>query len=95
MRNDDLTELAAHRAGFIVFILGDETSYMVVPACDLVAQLPHHREGLLETGFYHFNTVLGRRAFEQLPDWELSPYLQKIELIPEKAANERAGGDGG
>ena len=73
MRSDDLTELAQHPAGFVIFILGDETSYLVIPAHDLVAQLPHHREGLLETGFYHFNTVLGRRAFQQLPEWDLSP----------------------
>src|SRR5260370_19796681 len=90
MRDDDLKQLAAHPAGFIIFILGDETSYLVVPARDLMAQLPNHREGLLETGFYHFNTVLGRgaRVFKQLPDWDVSPYVRKIELIPEKAANK-------
>lgn len=88
MRDDDLRALAAHRAGFVIFILGDAGSYLVVPARDLIAQLPHHTEGVLETGFYHFNTVLGRRAFAQLPDWVLSPYLGKIELIPEGAANK-------
>jgi hypothetical protein len=88
MRDDDLKELAEHPAGFIVFILGDDTRYLVIPARDLVAQLPNHREGLLETGFYHFNTVLGRRAFEQLPDWDYSQYLGKVGLIPQKAANQ-------
>src|SRR5206468_33889 len=58
MRNDDLTELAKHPAGFIIFILGDDSCYLVIPARDLVAQLPNHREGLLVTGFFHFNTVL-------------------------------------
>lgn len=82
MRDDDLTELARHPAGFVIFILGDHTRYLVIPARHLVAQLPNHREGLLETGFYHFNTVLGRRAFEQLPDWDFSQYVGKIELIP-------------
>ena len=88
MRDDDLNYLANHPAGFILFILGDETRYLVVPARDLVAQLPNHREGLLETGFYHFNTVLGKRAFEQLPAWDYSQYLGKIELIPQKSAKK-------
>ena len=55
---------------------------MVVPAKDVVAQLPNHREGLLVTGFYHFNLVLGGKSFEQLPGWDLSQYLGKIELMP-------------
>ena len=82
MREKDLKALANHRAGFIIFILGDQDCYLVVPAKDLVAQLPHHKEGLLETGFYHFNLKLGGKAFEQLPQWSLSQYLGKIELIP-------------
>jgi len=90
MRNADLIELAAQPDGFVIFILGDEDSHLVIPARDLVAQLPHHREGLLESGFYHFNTVLGRgaRVFEQLPEWDVSSYIKKIELIPDKAANQ-------
>jgi hypothetical protein len=82
MRNDDLKELARHSAGFVIFILGDDTCYLVIPARDLVAQLPNHREGLLATGFYHFNTVLGKRTFEQLPDWDFSQYVGGIDLIP-------------
>ena len=82
MRGEDLKELASHPAGFIIFILGDQGCYLVIPARRLVEQLPHHREGVLESGFYHFNTVLGRRAFEQLPAWDLFQYLGMIDLIP-------------
>ncbi len=87
--DEDLKQLAAHPAGFIIFILGDETSYLVVPARELMAQLPNHREGL-KTGFYHFHTVLGRaaRVFKELPDWDVSPYVRKMELMPEKTANK-------
>jgi hypothetical protein len=84
MKEKDIKQLASSPAGFIIFILGDEDSYLVVPATDLLAQLPHHREGRLNTGFFHFNIVLGGRAFEQLPDWGLRQYLRKIELIPQK-----------
>jgi len=87
MRDDDLKALATHPAGFIVFILGDDTHHLVIPARDLVAQLPSHREGLLDSGFHHFNTVLGRRAFEQLPAWDFSQYLGKIEVIRPSAAS--------
>lgn len=86
MREDDLKELARHPAGFVIFILGDDSHYLVIPARELVAQLPNHREGLVETGFYHFNTVLGKRAFEQLPDWDFSQYVVKLELIPQRPA---------
>ncbi len=82
MRNQDVKELADHPAGFVIFILGDEDCYLVVPARELMQQLPYHTEGQLESGFYHFNTVIGRRAFEQLPSWDLSQYLGKIDLIP-------------
>lgn len=81
MRGDDLKELARHPAGFIIFILGDANRFLVIPARKLVAQLPNHREGLLDTGFYHFNTAIGKRAFEQLPVWDYSEYLGKLELI--------------
>lgn len=89
MKDEDLEELANHPAGFIVFILGDEDCYLVVPARELAEQLPHHREGLLETGFYHFNLPLGRCSFEQLPTWDLSQYLGRISLIPDTQSGKR------
>jgi hypothetical protein len=49
MRDDDLQQLARHANGFVIFILGDDARFLVVPAQDLVAQLPSHREGLLDT----------------------------------------------
>jgi len=78
MREKGLKALANHRAGFIIFILGDQDCYLVVPAKDLVAQLPHHKGGLLETGFYHFNLKLGGKAFEQLPQWSLSSISARL-----------------
>lgn len=95
MRHSDLKELARHPAGFVIFILGDDTHYLVIPASDIVAQLPNHREGLTKKGFYHFNTVLGTRAFKQLPAWDYSQYFARIELIPQKAANQRPAVDAG
>ena len=85
MRHTDLKALAYHPAGFVVFILGDAASYLVIPAREIVAQLPNHTEGLTKKGFYHFNTVLGTCAFKQLPMWDYKQYHQKIELIPLKA----------
>jgi hypothetical protein len=85
MKDDDIQELANHEAGFVIFILGDDNDYIVVPARDLAAQRPNHIEGLLPTGFYHFNLVLRRPIFQQLPEWNLKPYFRKIELLPQQA----------
>jgi hypothetical protein len=91
MRDDDLTKLANQTTGFVIFILGDETRYLVIPARDIVEQLPNHQEGLLERGFYHFNMGLGKQVFEQLPVWNLRQYLGKIELIPQKVGSGAIG----
>lgn len=84
MRADDLQSLATHPLGFVIFILGDDDRYLVVPARDIDEQLPNHQEGCTTKGFYHFNLGLGKRTFEQLPAWNLFPYLGKIDLIPQK-----------
>jgi len=84
MRADDLKELAMHHAGFIIFILGEENSYLVIPAKDVDQQIPNHQERLTSKGFYHFNVALGKRVFEQLPAWDLYQYLRKIESLPQK-----------
>jgi len=46
MKAADLKELARHPAGFVLFILGDDTHFLVIPARDIVAQIPNHRGGL-------------------------------------------------
>lgn len=80
MKFSDIKELATHPAGFIIFVLGYKDNYLVIPAKHLIEELPNHIEGLTENGFYHFN--LHGNAFEQLPDWNLRLYADKIELIP-------------
>jgi hypothetical protein len=82
MRRKDIKELAGHPAGFIIFILGDDTNYLVIPAQHLRAELQNYREGRSPTkeGFYHFN--LDKSVFEQLPNWNLHQYREKIDLIP-------------
>jgi hypothetical protein len=82
MKNEDIKELAKHSAGFIIFVLGDDTNYLVVPAKYLMAELPNHNEGPTENEFYHFNIVSGKKGFKQLPNWDLRQYRDKIELIP-------------
>ncbi len=72
MRITDLEEIARHQAGFVIFVLGDDSRYLVIPATDIIARLPNHREGPTESGFYHFHTVLGKRAFDELPAWDFS-----------------------
>jgi hypothetical protein len=73
----DIKELAAHRAGFIIFVLGHEDNFLVVPAKELRAQTQIHAA---TNGKYHFN--LKGNVFEQLPDWNLKPYKENIELLP-------------
>ena|ERR1700733_2805847 len=81
MKFSDIKELAEHPAGFIIFVLGDDNNYLVIPAKDLNSELPNHNERMTEDGRYHFNIVLGKKGFKQLPDWNLHQYQNKIELI--------------
>jgi hypothetical protein len=82
MKNEDIKELAKHPDGFIIFVLGDDTNYLVVPAKHLLAELPNYNERITEDGRYHFNIVLGEKGFKQLPNWNLQQYRNRIELIP-------------
>jgi hypothetical protein len=81
MKDEDIQKLSKHTAGFVIFILGEDTNYLVVPAKHLVTELPNHNEGLTEDGFYHFNIMLGKKGFKQLPNWNLHQYRNKIELV--------------
>ena len=82
MKEKDLEELANHPAGFVLFVLGDPQRYLVIPARDLKARLPGHLEGPTEDGYYHFHVVRGKPIFKDLPAWNLTPYVDKLELIP-------------
>lgn len=90
MKNEDIKELAKHPDGFIIFILGDDTNYLVVPAKHLKAEIPNHNERITEDGRYHFNIVLGKKGFKQLPNWHLHQYRNKIELIPSVLNEQRS-----
>ncbi|HZL79649.1 MAG TPA: hypothetical protein VFC17_12505 [Candidatus Limnocylindrales bacterium] len=81
MKEKDIRELANHPAAFVVFILGEDSNYLVIPAKYLAAELPNHNEGRTEDGFYHFNIVLGQQGFKQLPNWSLHQYRNKFEFI--------------
>jgi len=84
MKKDDIEELAKHPGGFVIFVLGDAANFLFVPVKDLNRQLENYVAGNrhVKRGFYHFNLRLGGKSFEQLPDWNLHPYKEKIELIP-------------
>lgn len=85
MAHADIKALAAHPAGFIIFVLGRQDNFLVIPAKDLLAQLPNYQPGHpTNDNRYHFNLPLGGNAFAQLPNWTLNPYADKIELIPLK-----------
>ncbi|HEX3626633.1 MAG TPA: hypothetical protein VH280_14555 [Verrucomicrobiae bacterium] len=82
MKLSDISDLATCEAGFVVFVLGDEENFLVIPAATLKAELKNYRPGprAMAEGRYHFN--LHGRTFEQLPTWDLKPYAQNWELIP-------------
>jgi hypothetical protein len=79
----DIKELAAHQSGFIIFVLGSKDNFLVIPAKDLIAELPNYQPGhTTNDGRYHFNLPLGGNTFSQLPNWKLNQYAENIDLIP-------------
>jgi len=83
MERRDIKLLAEHPAGFVVFILGDADTYLVVPAKRLQDELKNYVAGRRKAprGFYHFNLLLPGKAFAQLPNFDLHPYLKNLQLI--------------
>jgi len=81
MKLSDITTLAGCPAGFIIFLLGSETNFLVIPAAVLKSRLKDYKAGprSMEEGRYHFN--LHGRSFEQLPNWDLMPFAQNWGLI--------------
>jgi hypothetical protein len=83
MKHSDIAELAEHPAAFIIFILGEAGNYLVIPAKRFQGELKHYIAGRrkVKKGFYHFNLLLPGKAFAQLPNFELRPYLNNLQLI--------------
>jgi hypothetical protein len=82
MKLSDIDELANCSAGFVIFVLGLATNFLVIPATTLQSELKNYQAGrrAMEEGRYHFN--LHGNAFEQLPNWDLQPFAQNWERIP-------------
>ena len=57
MKLSDITTLAGYTAGFIIFFLGSETNFLVIPAAVLKSRLKDYKAGprSMEEGHYHFN----------------------------------------
>jgi hypothetical protein len=84
MKLSDITELANYPEGFVIFVLGDEANFLVIPAAILQSEIKNYQAGLraMEEGRYHFN--LRGNTFEQLPNWNLQPFAQNWENIPKR-----------
>lgn len=83
MALNDIKALAECPSGFIIFILGSATNFMVFPAKDLMSQLPYYQGRSTEDGRYHFH--LNRNTFVELPNWNLRPYAENLSIIPAKS----------
>jgi len=83
MSVSDIQELANHQSGFIIFVLGEADSYLVIPAAQLQNELNNYVKGRrkLKRGFYHFNLPLPGATFSQLPNFNLMPYRLNLQLI--------------
>jgi hypothetical protein len=83
MTRADIDELTENEFGFIIFILGEADSYLVIPAKRLLEELKNYVQGRrkVKRGFYHFNLPLPSKAFAQLPTFELSAYVNNLQLI--------------
>jgi hypothetical protein len=82
MLGKDLKELSRHANGFVIFILGDVSNYLVIPAKILQEELRNHTTGPTINGFYHFNLSKIGDAFKQLPELKLAQFKEKIDLLP-------------
>jgi hypothetical protein len=82
MQESDIKELAENPAAFVIFILGEADSFLVIPAKRLEEELKNYDGGsrVLETGYYHFNLKF-KPTFEQLPEFDLSSFKGNLELI--------------
>ena len=82
MAHADIEALAKHSAGFIIFVLGYKDNFLVIPAKDLLSELQNYQPShATEDGRYHLNLNRCGNAFEQIPNWELHRYADKIELV--------------
>ena|SRR5438876_2541957 len=81
MRKTDIDELASRPAAFIIFILGDQSRYLVAPASQIAAQLQKHSPPT-DNGFYHFHIVRGKSEFKEFPAWNIKPYVDNMSQIP-------------
>jgi|HubBroStandDraft_4_1064222.scaffolds.fasta_scaffold748971_1 hypothetical protein len=84
MKTSDVEELANHPAGFIIFVLGEIDNFLVIPALHLKTELKNYAVGRRHAnrGFFHLNLSAGKPTFEQLPNWSLVQYREKMDLIP-------------
>ena len=80
MAESDINQLALHPFGFIVFVLGADDNFLIVPVKDLKAQIPEYVGSKTQNGNYDFH-LMGN-SFRELPNWSLKPYAEKIELLP-------------
>jgi len=82
MTERDIRVLSGHPAAFVIFNLGRQDNFLVVPVKDLASHLPEYRDNLTADGRYHFNLKRRGIEFEQIPNWELRRYRDNLELIP-------------
>ena len=84
MKLSDINELANYPDGFVIFVLGYDDNFLVIPAAILQSELKNYQAGLRarEEGLYHFN--LRGNTFEQLPNWNLQSFAQNWQQIPNR-----------
>lgn len=82
MAESDIDELAENPAAFMIFVLGEADSFLVIPAKRLKDELKHYTTDRrqIKRGRYYFNLKF-KPHFEQLQDFDLRPFKENLKLI--------------
>ncbi|HEV2328249.1 MAG TPA: hypothetical protein VGY56_05600 [Verrucomicrobiae bacterium] len=84
MDESDINELAQNSAAFVIFILGESDSFLVIPANRLLDELQNYvtDRRQIKRGRYYFNLNKNFKPyFKQLPAFDLHPFKGNLELI--------------